>query len=116
MNRVRSVAALSLALAAGVQADIVPLQGIQQMQGRVRVMAPAFDDLDTFELSAPDAMASWAPAAQSLEAAGFQCRVTMQATYVSEIAPESMSVATDVAVRSTGNSRTGILGFLSYSK
>jgi hypothetical protein len=107
MQRVRNVVALSLLMAVGLRADIVPLEGAQRMEGRVRVVGALLDESDGFDLSAPNALASWAPSSVFIEEAWDPCRVTVQTTYGSEISPASMNVATSAEVRSTGNIRTG---------
>ncbi len=100
----RSFALVIVFAAAPSLADINPIQGTQSMSGAARVMATSGAILQegSFNVSARDPLASWAPPTQdvSVSATGADARVV--ASYASVIGPDVLTLETRVQTEGAG--------------
>jgi hypothetical protein len=103
MNVSAALFAAILVPALALRADIVAITGNQAMHGSVQVYEGGLQASQSFDLSAPDPLASWSPPRQDIAVTFDDCTAEVHATYVSSIEPNAVILSTSAAVRSIGN-------------
>ncbi len=102
--RCRIAIAVLLAPAALCRADINPIQGMQSMSGAARVipLGGGSPKEDTFDVSAPDPLASWAPPTQDVSVSTSLAASHVVANYASTIGPGALRLETRVQTDGSG--------------
>ncbi len=104
------------AMALTARADIIPTQGTQEMHGSVQAYVLAqLVDSQSFNVSAPNPLTSWSPAAQNITATGGIVQSNVTASYSSSIGPGSVTLATHAAPSMSGGSSANT-GSLDYTQ